>query len=89
MSFAGDILLIPGFGNGVSVLDCSKELAQDDVVSDQLVFRNANGKEQLVLDATALPNSDKVIIWLSAGENPSVVTMDKLICRPQNHNGQE
>ncbi len=89
MSFAGDLLLIPGFGNGVSVLDCSKELAQDDVISDQLVFRDANRKAQLVLDATALPNSDKVIIWLSVGEKPSVVTMDKLICRPQNHNGQD
>jgi hypothetical protein len=81
MSFAGDLLLLAGYGEGVGVLDCSAGHAQN-ALPGRLFYRNADGKDIPVLDAVGLPAGKRVAVWLHQGEAPVVVETNMLICRP-------
>ena len=82
MSFAGDLLLLSGYGGGVGVLDCSA-LDGRGVIPDRLFCKNKKGKEQLALSAVSLSDDDRVAVWLTSNELPIIVGTDKLLCHPQ------
>jgi len=82
MSFAGDLLLLAGYGEGVGVLACSDSLSED-AVPGRLFCRDEDGKERPVLDAVSLPTDNRVVVWLTEGQAPSVVGFDRLVCRQE------
>ena len=82
MSFAGDLLLLAGFGDGVGVLDCSAPLDRDTFPAE-LWHRDPTEEEVRVSDAVALPSQRGVAIWLGRAKSPIIVDKKSLVYRPR------
>ena len=78
MSFVEDYLLIPGDDKRVKVLDCSKDTVEEDAAIPQLMLYNNEGNKTFVVDAVAVPNSNKIIVWLDGDRNPIVTDIEKI-----------
>lgn len=80
VSFAGKYLLLPGYNNGVGVVDCSMLKAADNNAVKMLAYRE---KETLskIQDAIAMPGGKNIAIWESSqnfDSNPRIIDLGDL-----------